>query len=193
MKPWYLVAGIAACAAAPASATTFGLSYDGGGSELIYRVGTFTYVEAGSGSFSVDPDATSVTLANLSAFTFTTNLTITYILGQGPTSQPDGMVTYGLADLFSLSATVDHGAVTSLSFLTKPKSTYYGSGTAPLFYDDNGSAGTSAQGTSTHGSLTVQSPVPEPTTWLTALGGFGLLGAAMRRSRERGLNVHTRT
>jgi hypothetical protein len=34
-------------------------------------------------------------------------------------------------------------------------------------------------------NLTISAAVPEPATWLTMLVGFGLAGAALRRSRVR--------
>lgn len=188
MKLRHVLAGIASLMAVPASATTFGLSYSGGGNELIYRLGTFTYAEAGTGAFTVDPGATLVTLGSgLSSFNFTTDLTIVYSLGVGPVSQPFGSVSYGLSDLSAFSATLDHGMVTSLSFTTYPKAAHYGSGSYAMFDDQNGSAGTYAQGTHTTGLVSVLAPVPEPATWLTAVMGFGLLGTALRRRRASGL------
>ena len=84
-------------------------------------------------------------------------------------------VTQGIGDQFATGAEIVADPLTAgvTSFGYGRVTTLTGGRT--LFFDDFGGAFVAAQ--------EIMAPVPEPTTWAMMIGGFGLVGGALRRRR----------
>lgn len=157
--------------ALPARASVYDISYAGTGDFGGAGVATAT----GSGSFAVAGDPAEITLAAITAFSFTLSL---------PGAAP---VSYGLADLPAFTAVAPHGTLVALlpptgagqwtETLTASPASYVNDG-----WDSGGAVMTVAAVTP---SIVYDAPaaVPEPAT--LAVFGAGLAGLGWLRRRRR--------
>lgn len=183
-----------------AQATHFDFAVDAGGAD------EFTPFMQGTGSFdTAGSDGTFTLASGLDDFSFD-GVEGSFLFG--------GYLSLTEADLASFSVTLDHGALTSLSFisnvLTVPQ-LFIGwfdaglpnanvqfavDGLAPgnFAFATDVSFGLDADGNllpivgmvgPITGDLTLSTAaVPEPASWAMMLGGFGLIGGAMRSRRK---------
>jgi hypothetical protein len=147
----------------------------------------------GSGSFSFADGLTKVTLADLTAFSFSQSTNFGDLIV--PT------FTYGLGNLISFTATIGPGsALTDLSLLTgtalpNPLKDSHGTRFASEFFQvfslaTNGAKTSSTTENFTAGTVTqaAAAAVPAPPTLLLGLVGAGVTGVARLRRRGRPSN-----
>ncbi len=172
---------------ASATATIIAFSYTGDGTNL----GCSICFATGSGSFSFADSPTSVSLGDLTGFTFTQTYTDTSI----PAS---GTYDYGLSDLLSFTATLDSAQnVTDLALVTQYVLASSGPFAAQSFVvasvadadtdqcDPTQKGGFCERQRLTSGAVTT-SVIPEPATiYLLIMAAAGIVGHVFR-SREGG-------
>jgi len=185
----------AAALSSVAQATSFNFQATAGGGDLSIPFMTVT------GWFE--------TAGNDGTFTLASGLKQFGLFGYELTPAAGGFFALGKINLTDFSATLDHGALTALSFSSVSFPVYqklYGfidiglpdasvqlslSGLNPgnfSFTTDIGFDPTIGPVFGTIGPITgnlIASPTPEPSSWALMLGGFGLVGGAIRTRRRR--------
>ncbi|WP_231639313.1 PEPxxWA-CTERM sorting domain-containing protein [Sphingomonas profundi] len=184
-----VVAGVASAlftSTAPAAVVNF--DYAAYTTDFIFGIGS-----TGQGSFETAGSDGTYTLADgLSNFSLN---------GSHFAFFSYGSVGMGKGDLASFSATLSGGKLTDLNFVTKtvaaPVKSFFDiflpfqeQRTADVKYSVSGLKPDNLTFQLDEGTITgtlnanvVVAAVPEPATWAMMLGGFGLVGAAMRRRR----------
>jgi PEP-CTERM motif len=190
-----VLAFIFAVLATPATAATINFTYSGRDVTPPFTVGgfgTLVVTTSGSGSFTA-PDQPIVMLSDLSAFSFVQTLHLEFSNGAVPGLFPaNGVFTYGLADLQDFSAGFSGSSLASVAFNTS-----YVPGASDTFVGFNPErlsvAGLAPDQVTTYaqlpdgsgfpvilGQIQVLAAVPEATTWMMLILGFGMMGIVLR-------------
>jgi hypothetical protein len=166
---------LAALSMPAAASTTINFSFDATG---------FLAETSGFGSFTSSVSDGVISKSNLTAFSINGSGNAIFFLGAD--------YSFGLNDLNSFSATLDHGTLTDLQFKTDKKSFPYSifgfpAGSTKIQLQakglDAGEFSGSAGFIKVKGTLTpcISAAVPEPASWAMMIGGVGFVGGAMRR------------